>query len=236
MKMRRLPDLDLARIAPLPRDQKRRELEQMKIGFPPYSYDPVRRSNPDILNVDLGPLAVLARAPWPAVVAAITSRCRSVAELEANLRVAEGLYVFAVEQEIAGRRQEFYPLAIGVSEKVTFWLSAVIAIAGKPVVPFIDPRRTRKLTDVGRRFAFSVAHQRIRAADLDYADVGLCIIQFANTKTGLRPPKVFMDDGIELFDFETLDAMVRETYEIWHEVLGEREAAARRAGGTGTLI
>jgi hypothetical protein len=42
MKIRRLPEIDLARVATLPTDQKRRALEQFKLGHPTITYKPVR--------------------------------------------------------------------------------------------------------------------------------------------------------------------------------------------------
>jgi hypothetical protein len=128
VKIRPLPDLDLARIAPLPIDQKRKALEQLKLGHPPYSYSPMRQSALEALNVDAGPLGVVARAAWPKIKEQISKRSRSSAEEEANLKVAEALYRFADERHITGRRYDFFPLAIGVSEKVTLWLPAVIAL------------------------------------------------------------------------------------------------------------
>lgn len=86
MKTRRLPDLDVARIAPLPRDQKRRQLEDMRLGRPPYSYDPMRRSILDIMNIEAGPLASVPRAPWSIIEAAIRRRSRSADEEKATSR------------------------------------------------------------------------------------------------------------------------------------------------------
>lgn len=240
LKIRPLPDLDLARIAPLPSDQKRAALRQMKLGHPPYSYQPMRRSMLDILNVEAGPLGVVSRAPWQQVADQISKVSRSAEEAEANVAVALALYGYATAEGIAGRRHEFFPLAIGVSEKVSLWLPAVIAIGGKPLVPFIDPRRTKKLTSEGRRFAFSVMHERIRAADPDFAEVELGILQFGGNSEDrkTRTPRLFTARDVALFDFEAIDAMVRETYQLWREVLTEREAEARRrgTGTTGPLI
>ena len=238
MKIPPLPDLDLARIAPLPADQKRRALEQFNLGHPPYSYGPARQSALEILNVDAGPLGSVPRAPWPKIKEQISKRSRSSNEEEANLKVAEALYDFAERRHLKGRRYDFFPLALGVSEKITLWLPAVIALDGKATVPFIDPRRSKKLTADARRFVFSVMHERIRAADADFAAVDLCIIQLGSDDDGVRIPKVHLATDVELFDFEALDLMVRATYEIWREVLQAREAATRRrASGTrGSLI
>jgi hypothetical protein len=80
-----MPDLDLARIAPMPSDQKRAALESLKLGRPPYSYDPMRASILDILNIEPGPLASVARAPWSLIEKDICHRSRSKDEETANL-------------------------------------------------------------------------------------------------------------------------------------------------------
>ena len=76
-------------------------------------------------------------------------------------------------------------------------------------------------------------HERIRAADPDFADVSLAVVQFALSAKGPREPAIFLDQGIELFTFDELDQMVSETYEIWSEVCEERTAATRRRGASG---
>lgn len=236
MKIRPLPDLDLARIALMPTDQKWHELRQMKQGYPPYSYQPTRRSLLEILNVEAGPLGIVARAPWAQIAEEVAKRCRTDVEKIANLAVADALYSFADNHSIFGRRHEFFPLAIGLSGKVSYWVPAVVSVEGRPMIPFIDPRKTKKLTREGRRFAFSVMHERIRVADPDLADAELGIFQFDVHKSDeeiIRTPKLHTASGVELLDFDTIDAMVRETYEIWHAILIEREVDARRKG-TGT--
>lgn len=239
VKTRRLlPELDLARIAPMPSDQKRRELERMKFGRPPYTYNPMRKGILDILNVEAGPLVDLPRTPWEAVAADIRRRGRTEDEINANLRAAEGLYVFASTYGLVGQRQDFFPLNMGISEKVTYWSPVVVEIDGRPAVPFFDPRRTKKLTARARQFVFSVMHERIRVLDPDFFDVRLAIIQFANSAEGMRAVVPHFDDDVDLLSFEVLDEMVRETYQIWHEVLEQRESEARRdgTGKRGALI
>jgi hypothetical protein len=237
LKTRRsLHDLDLARIAPLAKADKRIELAKLKDSFPPYGYKPFRLCILDILNVEAGPLAALPRTPWASVAEAIRLCGKSPEEIKANLRAAEGLFNFATDFEIVGRRHEFFPLAIGLSEKVSYWSPVVLSFEGHATVPFFDPRKSNKLTPLGRRFALSAMHERIRVSDPDFADVRLAVFQFANSKEGPRTAKAYFADDLELFDYSTMDEMVRETYAIWTEILEEREAAARKAAGLGPIF
>lgn len=81
-------------------------------------------------------------------------------------------------------------------------------------------------------------HENIRAADPDFSEVGLAVIQFSAGDNDSRNPIIYHDHGVRLFELAQLDAMVRETQEIWLEVLAGREDDTRRKGtGTrGTLL
>jgi len=233
-----LPDLDLARIAPLPRDQKRRQLEGMRLGRPPYSYNPMRKYILDILNIAAGPLGLTSRAPWASIAWKIQRDSRGENEELANLTVGSSLYNFATKRKLSGQRHDIYPLSLGVSEKVTYWSPAVVAFEDeRPFIPFIDPRRnTKRLTPIARRFVFSVMNERC-AVDPDLADVSFCIVQFTSSSSGTRTPALYYPDGLELFDFTQLDEMVRETYEMWYEILDERTLSRRKSGlGSGSLL
>ena len=78
-------------------------------------------------------------------------------------------------------------------------------------------------------------HHRARVLDPDLADAELAVFAF---------PVVTGPDGVErrklrayfagadpLFSYEQLDRMVIETYEIWQQVLAERQDKVRRASG-----
>ncbi|MEH2590981.1 type VI toxin-antitoxin system SocB family DNA replication inhibitor toxin [Bradyrhizobium sp. AZCC 1721] len=233
MKIRPLPEIDLARIAPLPKDEKRRALDQMRLGHPPYSYSPVRATISDVLNVQSDLIGPMPRAPWEKIQATIRKRSDSDAEERANLRVAEGLFDFVSEKAIIGRRHDIFPLQLGIGTKVVFWQPVILTVGERAIIPFLDPRRAKRLTAQGRRFVFSMMHERIRAADPDFADVALAIVQFALSEKGPRVPVVSLDQGVELFTFDELDHMVSETYEMWREVCEERAADARRRGAGG---
>lgn len=237
MKIRRLPDIDLARIAPQPDEMKRKSLEQMKDGRPPFSYKPFRSCLHDILNVQPALFAPVDPTPWTFIEAELRKRCRTDLELENNLRVARGLFGLACSSCIMGRRYDFFPLAMGVGRKVTFWLPMILVIEGEPHVIFIEPRRNLGLNAEGRRFVFSMMHERIRVADEDFANVRLAIIRFGDPEGNCRAAKLYTDRGVELYSLEELETMVESTYDIWRDVLEERDQAARRnAMGAGSLI
>jgi hypothetical protein len=231
VKIRPLPEIDLARIAPLPIEQKRRALEQLRLGRPPYSYAPVRQCLSDLLNVQAGLVGSLPRTPWHKITETIARRAKSDAEQLANLRVAKGLFDYADEHAIAGRRHDILSLSLGLGTKVVFWHPVVLTVEKRPLVPFFDPRRAKSLTFEGRRFVFSVMHEHIRSADPDFAEVALGVVQFSLSEKGPRIPIITMDDGVRLFSFDDLDQMVRETYELWTEICEDRAADVRRRAG-----
>jgi hypothetical protein len=239
MKMRPLlPETDLARIAPLPHDQKRKALEQLRFGRPPYSYAPVRNCISDILNIQAPLFGSLPRTPLAKIAQTIVAQARTSDEAIANLYVAEGLYNYATDHGLHGRSHEFLPMSIGVSEKVVFWHSLILVVAGRSIVPFFDPRRqTKRLTEEARRFVFSMMHERIRVPDPDFANIGLGIYQFSTGDTGPRAPILYTDEAVVLFTFDELDEMIRETYALWDQVCGERTERTRRtSGGAGSML
>jgi hypothetical protein len=76
-------------------------------------------------------------------------------------------------------------------------------------------------------------HERIRAADPDYENVRLAIFQFDEGDNERRAPKLYTDEGLELFSLEQMESMVAATYDLWREVNEERDTEIRRrAGGT----
>ncbi len=231
MKTPLLSEIDLARVCPLEAEQKRKALEAIRYGHPPYSYAPVRGNISDVLNVRAGMIGALPRVPWERIEQDIRRRSRSDAEEDANLRVGRGLFDYVEERTLSGRHHEIFPLALGVGTKVVFWHPVVLSIDRRPLIPFFDPRRTKELTVQGRRFVFSVMHERIRAADPDFSDVALGIFQFTLSDKGPREPILHTDAGVALFTFEELDQMVRDTYEMWREVCEERAAETRRRAG-----
>lgn len=224
-----LPEIDLATFAPLPADQKRKALQGFKQGRPPYSYKPVRQSLPDLLNLETGLFGPAAPVSFERVAETIRANSRFPDEAVANIRVAAGLHA----QGWHGRSQSFPAMGTTIGHRLTYWTHVVLAIDGRPVIPFFNPRRSTLSPDA-RRFVFSMMHEQIRAADPDYAEAALCICHFTAPKTGDRVLRPTYDTGIALYTFDELQAMVAETYAIWAEVwTGRVEEIRRRSGSAG---
>jgi hypothetical protein len=239
VKIRRLPETDLARIASLPYELRRKGLEQLRDAWPPFSLKPVRLSFEDIFDVGSSLIDSPGVTLWHRIEAKIKKSSNKPVEEEVNLQVAQALYSFAQERQVRGRRQEFFPLALGIGEKVTYWLRFYIFLEGQPFAVFIDPRRSRGLASKdARQFFFSMMHQGIRVADPDFAQIGLAIIQLDKDDDGTRIPRVHTDKGVELLSVETLESMISETYALWCEICEQRAPTARRSsgGGSGSLI
>lgn len=238
MKIRRIPETDLANIAPLENELKYRALRMLKEGWGPFSYDPTKQTAPDTFNAQMD---LFGRAE-PTTLDQIRRRIISLSrrgdeEAAANLEVTECLHRFAVERNVWAKRYDILPYNLssvaGIS--YSYWLPLVLVIDDRLMIPFIDPRRTRGLTAAGRRFAFSMAHHRARVLDPDLTDAELAIFRFppiaSEDLAQRRRLQTYFAGDDRLFSYEELDRMVAETYEIWQQVLVERRGEARRVSG-----
>lgn len=233
MKIPLLPDTDVARIGPLTTEQKRVELEVFRLTFPPYRYLPFRKTVGDTVNARQGFLPPQARVPFKNISANIRAESRNPEELEANVRVAQGLYDHIEAEGIEARTHDMRPLILAGGVKLIFWHSLILIKDSLVTVPFFDPRRsTAKLTPLARRFVFSAMNERLRVLDPDFAEVQLSIYQFATPKTGPRRPKLYAEDGGALFTFAELEHMVRETYDVWTDVYTRRTERERKRSGS----
>ncbi|MBR0752611.1 hypothetical protein JQ604_10485 [Bradyrhizobium jicamae] len=236
MKIRPLPETDLARIAPMPRDEKRRALLQQKEGWSPYSYLPARLAVPDILNTQYDLLPPSSPTPWAQVHSRVLHESRSTVEFENNLAVSAALYAHAQQQSCFSRHRPFGTVSTSIADPLRYWLDLVVTFQDRSFIPFFDPRRGKRLTARGRRFVFSMMHENIRVRDPDYAGLDLRIFQFSSAKDQPRELRIFSSEGEELYTFDELNEMIQETYDMWSEILFERTAKRRASGGAGPLI
>lgn len=235
---RRLTEIDLARLISRPRAEQRLHLELLDGGsFPALTYNPTRSVLPDLFN-EKGELIDGKEVPWEFIELAIKKKVRK-GELEEkqNLLIAKLLHEYALSKKLWSRHHEFYPIKMAFAGGLKFWWDLYFIENGTAVVPFVDPRLNKGLTQEGKRAVFSFMHERIRVAGSDFENCRLAIFQFPKNQDGVRELKITYDDGIELYDFDQLSGMVASLYSEWETMHSEKEAARRgAAGGLGGLF
>ena len=235
--MKKLPSIsptDLARIAPLPENRQRSELEQLKRGFPPFSYRHTRSVLPALMNMKIGSLLEHRKLTWAETEKSLRRMCKGGDETVYNLMAARALYQFAEEHSILGRCDDsgFGKMPLGQGHDLVLWENGVVRWNDRPHTLFVDLRGTKYLPAHGRRFAFSAQHEQIRQRDPNMAEAGLLILHVEKPINKKRRVTAYTDEQIDLYSFEELDEMTRRTYEIWSDVYFERvEEERRRASG-----
>lgn len=231
MKLRRLPETDLARIAPLPADEKRRALRSFNSGGGSWSYDPARAQNFNIAN-PINPLGLLSERPSiEKIRQLVSSSCTCDAQKDSCLEVVD-LFETWFRGNASGAVERAVPsMAIGSLGLVRYWENFFVRLDERNSFLFIDYRRKKGLTAAARKFVFSMMHQQIRLSDPDLFDANLLILQFPQWKTGRSIVDHHVNDS-DLYSLTELGAMIDETYTIWLEVLFERKVTEpRRAAG-----
>jgi hypothetical protein len=229
MKIRRLSEIDLARIGPLDREEKLHRLRILKAGKPPHTYNPVRASLGDILNLQPEMFGSGGEyTPWRQIAVDIEKRAFSESEADFNLAVAEALYEFAVEKQARSYSKPIAPWAVGYGQSVKYWWNLYTVIERRPCFVFVDPRISNPLTQVGRKFVLSMMHERIRVPDPDFADSRLLVVQLGKAADSKRVVRLFEPTDSGLFSFDELNEMIDETYRLWIEVLEERADELRK--------
>jgi hypothetical protein len=231
MRIPRISEIDLARIAPLSRDEKFHHLWKLRAGRPPHTYNPLRSCVGDVLNLQPELFPGGEYTPWRQIEAEIARTSHSDSELKFNLAVAEPLYKFGLENEVLSYSKPTLPWAVGYGQSVSYWWNLYTVIGREACFIFIDPRLSAPLTALGKRFAFSLIHERLRVTDPDFANAKLLIAQFAKGQEGKRTLRLSEADDAVLYGFDALNEMIEETYKCWVEVLTER-AKLKPTGST----
>jgi hypothetical protein len=197
----------------------------------------VREAAPDIFNAQSDLLGTMPPTPFEKVRRRIETRGTTDDEIKANIGVAERLYDYATTNDVRAKWYNIAPFQLSgaVGIEVSYWLPLILAQEGRLIIPFLDPRLSDSLTSEGRRFAFSMIHEKARIIDPDLADAELLIFQ-VTTVGGKRLLKTRFAGDLLLMDYDELDTRVAETYADWEIVQAEREEERRRAGGRGSLL
>lgn len=241
MKQRRLPEIDLANIAPRSSDEKRKALLPFSLGGGGWSYDPSRKRVLDVTDCG-APLDIEPRkSTLTQIERDIRRTCTHGEEqVKANIEVTRLLHKWSKEN--LERAVSFHIPALGFGHlgSVDYCYNFLGRYRGDDCIFAFDHRRGKGYSVHGRQFAFSMMHEQARVAFPELASAKLVIVQFPALPNLGRQIRLFDDTGIELFSFEQLSQMINDTYAIWGDILREKAESQReeerRTGTSGTLI
>jgi hypothetical protein len=230
-----LPPSDLARITIRPQDEQRPLLEQVRGAKVPYTYRPLRKHMPDLVQAATPLYRDRIITPWRTVGKAIVNSSQSMREAIENVRLGKLIYDLATFGCDEVHAVDIRGLTLGLDRsmrdiggRLTYWSPYVFYRPDGPFIPYFEFRRQRGAESAAaRRFVLSMMHHSIREADPDLAEVNVEVVHAAGKRK--RSLRFFEDRAVEFFDIDQLQEMVEFTYSVWFEVLAERAAKLRKA-------
>ncbi|WP_315719911.1 MULTISPECIES: hypothetical protein [unclassified Bradyrhizobium] len=236
MKINRLlHETDLARTALLSKDEKRIQLRRIRDFVPTFSWSPFKHCLPGIFQARKS-LLDLPKVTWADVEAAIRAKCKKHPNwLNGNIDLARLMFDHVSRSGMKAREWSFGALPVGHSSAVKFWPDFYCVEDDRPLILHSDPRRGHGLTSLARKFVFSSMYHHIATrSDFDSALFKIAVFP-VDDENDCRRIKLYQMREDELIDLDVLTAAIQETYQMWFEILDEREREARRASkGTGT--
>lgn len=233
MKSRRLTETDLANLAFKPIEAKRLRLTSLErpkqiVG----SYEPFRQHNGDALNEQYPMLQEeQPTTPLDKLEGVIRKACKGNPDLIAmNVPIAQATHTYAVAHGIQARREDIRRLTLPFGHAYEFGMPMLFTYnTGRIVAAFPDLRRTQPLSEVGRRFTFSAMHHRWRENYPDLAEIELESWRYLDDNT--RTVRAYCCSEQDLFDYDAIVADVKQTFEVWHQVLEAASHIRRRGEG-----
>jgi hypothetical protein len=230
---RSLPETDLARVALLPDEQKRIVLRGVRSFVPPHSLSPLRKVA-GALYAARPSLLELPKRTWPEIEGAIERYCgTNLHWIEPNVSLSKLLFDYNEQRRIKAVEWDFPIIPVGYGAKIKFWHDFYSIQDGVPVLSFLDPRLTDGLGIFGRLFVFSAMHHNIAIGDFEGARLEIVRFPF-NSYARKREVEIFTFDKRDVVEETVLNQAIDRTYNIWHQILAERTAEARRQKPTGT--
>ena len=235
MKIRRLSEIDLARLAAIPAGpQLDQALRNYNTGGGSWSYGPVRSSTSDILAAQTPLHGELPRVPWEKIKRQIETACtKGDAQTKSNIQVGRVLFDEARKSNWTAAKYSMGNMPVGIGETVRYWSDVLLADEQGLLIPFFDHRRANGISSpVVRQVVFSMQHIWVRDRNPDLADARLAIVRFPVSGATRRVRIDFANDE-ELLSYEELNTRVRIVYESWARVSEERVREARKTGTDG---
>ena len=220
MKIRRLPEIDLAKCAALATQQTlgrlEYELRSFNGGGGGWSYGPNRQSISDILAAKTPLLGITPSVPWE-------SLCKQIQKACVN---SWSSVSFSIND-----------LSLGMGGGVRYWHNVVVDDGDGLFIPFFDHRRAHGISNsLVKQIVFSMQNVGVRERHPDLMDARLAVVRFPAT-TDARSLTVEFHREEELLSYEGLNSRVQLVYETWNRISDERVSEVRRTGtgGAGPL-
>lgn len=214
-----LSEIDLARAATAPANQRRSIIKQATGGDGYDRYKGTKAHLGAILNAPL-PLLAVPRPTRERIKTAIARSCNDgPGEVKGNQAVGLGLYDYITAHKVTAAAFEFDPVTLGRAGRRCFWAPYILQIDGKRYIPFFDFRGKTRLPREGRRFVFSINHTFIRLANpTEFGNVGFVIFQFEEMNGGVRKAVPYFDNGISFWTDGEIGKMIDEVYRALDEI------------------
>lgn len=235
MKIRRLPEIDLARFATISERPKLKEaLWKFNQGGNPWSYDPVRSSTAEILGSVTPLYGKLRPTVWSEVRTQIKNLCRPIQDqIAANIEVGGALFDYGKEKNWSSANFDMGWLPINFDFSIRYWIDLVVEDNEGVFIPFFDHRRGGGISNsLSRQIVFSMQNVWVRERHPDLANARLAVVRFPTRKSA-RSVSVEFHKDTDLLSYEELDRRVRTVYEVWAEVLEEKSAVMKKTGTDG---
>lgn len=233
MKIRRLNEIDLARLCAIGDDEAlRQELRRYNLGGGAWSYDPVRRSTLDILGAQIPGFVSIAQPDERQLCVQIERACtRGPDQVAANWLVAKTLFDYRRARSWRAVRFEMGFMPLGFGETARYWSDVIIDDGDGPIIAFFDHRRGGGIQNAAqRRIVHSMQNAWVRDRHLDLFNARLAVIRFPSQSEG-RSVDIHFHDESDLLIYEALDEAVKRVYRLWADVSRERQDGSKKVVG-----
>jgi len=228
-KISRLSSTDVANIATLPWEKKKKELERIEVPRVNWGYEPVTSALPKLLLAEPSlPFEQLPAGDDEKLIQQIIRRCKHHTDQRtANAAVARAIVEWRNANRVRGIKVQPEPLR--TSTDTLRYCADVAVILNEALCVFhLDCRSSMGLTVNGKEFMKALSHHTALIGDLRAAEVGI----LRTPKSGPEARKAIFEPlrGDPSFTMEQVEEMILETYRVWELILKSRQSGERKSG------
>jgi hypothetical protein len=210
--------------------KKRQQLEKIETPKVFWGYGPVYAAFPKLLLVRSGLFGDLPKDSDAAVLSEIRRACRSDAQEDANLAVANAIIEWRYKNNARGVIVSPEPFR-STTGSIKFCADVAVIVNGELYVINLDVRSTMNLSSGGKELMKSLIHHTALIGDLKSAKVA--ILRTPKVGKGVRRCDLEQLSGEPKYSLDKVESMVLETYAIWETILMARRSDKSKAADDG---